>query len=647
MNSFTSYIAPSHHNRDRYLVLDSDSVSDPGPVLNISLSRKIAASSKGVREDKDHPWHRIAIRTATEPAIWSGSGSGNNHSYILIDGSQSGRIGVSSGCGAWWARLRWCGACAGAAVPACGRYCHNVLRACLAHHADIEQHWDAYVDAVEKVADRLLGPFNIVMVVEPIDIKISEAIMNFQEHNQEISQKIFAGCGKPVLGGSGGAGPFFAPDRTRRSARYTRSVSDFDWRPDMSDVDDFEIEASYESVLHKHPQLLQSAEDMSQMTARFAQQAEARSRFLRYMRGEIDSGELDDHERSRRDADPEPVAEPSPASSEIDFKPYEFEGARSGSRKKNNKKSNPSKNGDTSSWGGPALEGLVREARARVRNSRRYWPQLPYVLCAADTAPPTPNAPCFNGTHIASYTADRAAVGTAALASNPEVRWAGSAGVVGELDTSSQSARAMLAAVSAQQEALRALTAKLKDAYNGVEVLWRDDDDLTAASPMRDLVEVAGSGSGSGDDMDLTDDDEDNPSPYSPEGSGQGPQDGDQELDSSEEEEPDQSTGSETPSTPELNGGVRTGIEQTRTAFSPDTDTGKDTDNAEPDDSLPTIPQIHPDPPKPPAAEPAPGPTSERGVPGAAGRPSLERALFAYALPVVCAWFGTIVTDLF
>lgn len=35
--------------------------------------------------------------------------------------------------------------------------------------------------------------------------------------------------------------------------------------------------------------------------------------------------------------------------------------------------------------------------------------------------------------------------------------------------------------------------------------------------------------------------------------------------------------------------------------------------------------------------------------PAAAGaeRPSLQNALFTYALPVVCAWFGSIVTDLF
>jgi len=44
---------------------------------------------------------------------------------------------------------------------------------------------------MEKVTDRLLGPFNIEMVVEPIDIKISEAIMNFQENGAEVSQKVF------------------------------------------------------------------------------------------------------------------------------------------------------------------------------------------------------------------------------------------------------------------------------------------------------------------------------------------------------------------------------------------------------------------------------------------------------------------------
>jgi len=53
---------------------------------------------------------------------------------------------------------------------------------------------------MDKVADRLLGPFNIEVLVRPINLKISEAIMNFQENSQDVSQRVFTGCGRPMLG---------------------------------------------------------------------------------------------------------------------------------------------------------------------------------------------------------------------------------------------------------------------------------------------------------------------------------------------------------------------------------------------------------------------------------------------------------------
>lgn len=56
-----------------------------------------------------------------------------------------------------------------------------------------------FSESIDKIADRLLGPFNIEAVVEPINIKISEAIMNFQENGATISEKIFVSCGKPNL----------------------------------------------------------------------------------------------------------------------------------------------------------------------------------------------------------------------------------------------------------------------------------------------------------------------------------------------------------------------------------------------------------------------------------------------------------------
>ena len=40
------------------------------------------------------------------------------------------------------------------------------------------------------VAARLEGPFNIETVVDPIDVKISEAIMNFQEGSEAVQEKV-------------------------------------------------------------------------------------------------------------------------------------------------------------------------------------------------------------------------------------------------------------------------------------------------------------------------------------------------------------------------------------------------------------------------------------------------------------------------
>ncbi len=59
-----------------------------------------------------------------------------------------------------------------------------------------------------KLAEKLEGPFNIEMVVDPIDVKISDAIMNFQENSETVSTKVREtpeqGRGKAV--GVGAAG---------------------------------------------------------------------------------------------------------------------------------------------------------------------------------------------------------------------------------------------------------------------------------------------------------------------------------------------------------------------------------------------------------------------------------------------------------
>ena len=38
-----------------------------------------------------------------------------------------------------------------------------------------------------SLSERLAGPFNVEMTIEPISIKISDAIMNFQESGFQVS----------------------------------------------------------------------------------------------------------------------------------------------------------------------------------------------------------------------------------------------------------------------------------------------------------------------------------------------------------------------------------------------------------------------------------------------------------------------------
>uniref|UniRef100_A0A671NN84 Glypican 6b n=1 Tax=Sinocyclocheilus anshuiensis TaxID=1608454 RepID=A0A671NN84_9TELE len=56
-------------------------------------------------------------------------------------------------------------------------------------------------DAMLLVMERLEGPFNIESVMEPIDVKISEAIMNMQENSMQLSYQVFQGCGQPKPSG--------------------------------------------------------------------------------------------------------------------------------------------------------------------------------------------------------------------------------------------------------------------------------------------------------------------------------------------------------------------------------------------------------------------------------------------------------------
>ncbi|KAM6934730.1 glypican-6-like isoform 2-T2 [Xenentodon cancila] len=99
-------------------------------------------------------------------------------------------------------KMLYCPFCQGMpSVKPCKNYCLNVMKGCLANQADLNPEWNQYIDAMLLVAQRLEGPFNIESVMDPIDVKISEAIMNMQDNSPQVSYRVFQGCGQPKPAG--------------------------------------------------------------------------------------------------------------------------------------------------------------------------------------------------------------------------------------------------------------------------------------------------------------------------------------------------------------------------------------------------------------------------------------------------------------
>ncbi|KAM3625404.1 uncharacterized protein V6R79_011555 [Siganus canaliculatus] len=122
------------------------------------------------------------------------------------------KVNVVPACVKALTKMLSCSYCRGMpGLKPCHNYCHNVMRGCLANQADLDAEWNVFIDAMLLVAERLQGPFNIEAVIEPVDIKISEAIMTMQDNSMQVSAKVFQGCGPPKPVGIG---------------RSTRGISD-------------------------------------------------------------------------------------------------------------------------------------------------------------------------------------------------------------------------------------------------------------------------------------------------------------------------------------------------------------------------------------------------------------------------------------
>ena len=257
-----------------------------------------------------------------------------------------------------------CNTCNGFTEKPCASYCANVMKGCLQHFVELDTEWDNFVVSMERLSERLLGPFNIVMVVEPINIKISEAIMNFQvihfihklkvfiliflffiqELGPDISNQVFHGCGKPVLKGI----------RRRRSSK-------------SSSMDHSNRELKYEP--------------------------------MQFSSGDVQftNGNQNHHHHHQTNA----------GSANVGRRRNQNQNNQNNNSRKKQKNANHDDDDDISRERErePGLDRLVKDIRQKVKDSKKFWSNLPYQLCNSEdvAAPPSNDGNCWNGHTVDRY----------------------------------------------------------------------------------------------------------------------------------------------------------------------------------------------------------------------------------------------------
>ncbi|XP_017040406.2 LOW QUALITY PROTEIN: glypican-6 [Drosophila ficusphila] len=364
-------------------------------------------------------------------------------------------VRLNADCTGALTKMQHCGACKGYTEKPCTNYCVNVIKGCLHYQHEFDGEWENFAMAMDKVAERLLGSFNIVMVVEPLNIKISDAIMNFQDSGQDITNRVFQGCGRPKL------------------KKMKRSIS-----PKMQGVqvlnakspveaDTLDIDATLDEAMVLRER--RAAEPGSQDSSGQQSQEQGVGKGGNGGGGGGGGGNNRRQQQRRKQQQQR--------------------------RKQQNNRDDNDDDDNESGGGGrePILDKIVRDIRQRVKDYKKFWSNLPHSVCSNEDIASSSDVDgmCWNGHTIDRYMHSI----TTEHGSNPEFS--------GNPASTKQTAQ-----MSAQLSHLKNAIVHLRNAYNGQDVEWTEQEELPYAG--------SGAGSGSGSEDDEDDDEGSGLGPFEP-----------------------------------------------------------------------------------------------------------------------------------
>ncbi|XP_030880932.1 glypican-5 [Leptonychotes weddellii] len=101
---------------------------------------------------------------------------------------------VSKECSRALLRMQYCPLCQGLTLSKpCMGYCLNVARGCLAHTAELNPHWRAYIRSLEELSDAMHGTYDIEHVLLNFHVLVNDAVMQAHLNGQKLSEQLGVG----------------------------------------------------------------------------------------------------------------------------------------------------------------------------------------------------------------------------------------------------------------------------------------------------------------------------------------------------------------------------------------------------------------------------------------------------------------------
>lgn len=265
----------------------------------------------------------------------------------------------------------------GQGIKFCSSVCTSAMYKCLNFNNDLNEEWNKFVTALISLLTRLETSFNIEAVVEPIDIKISEAIMNFQDNGVAISNKLFEQCGRPKIG--------------KRDVRGQMLINH---RPHHR----LQQQMQHHRLTHLHRQRRWTQGTGGHVTGRH-HLPKVNSPNKHHALADADDAE-DDEDADDESSDENAKTGPSSTHSE-------FGGSHSTSASSSSSLHGQllplasASSSSTSSAPGQAIDVLLAEVKKKVRKTRDYWKRLPSIICSHRFINQvTRSTNCWNGTNV-------------------------------------------------------------------------------------------------------------------------------------------------------------------------------------------------------------------------------------------------------